>query len=48
MKVIMEVIRMAKKNTASQKGKRLVEGRLALPPVKNKLKTPKMKPPKKD
>ena len=42
----MEVIRMAKKNTTSQKGKRLVKG--GLPPVKNKLKTPKMKPPKKD
>ena len=33
---------MAKKNTTSQKAKG------GLPPVKNKLKTPKMKPPKKD
>ncbi len=46
----MEVLKMAEKGSKPEKGKRIVlkEGRYGLPPVKNKIKPPKMKPPKKD
>ena len=46
----MEVLKMAKNDSKPKKGKRieLHEGAVGLPPIKNKIKPPKMKPPKKD